>query len=605
LLDVSNANGRNIMAVLGIFATLLSSGAAQQPATLVNHTSTWPLYTLPDFEKFGSGSRALSGALLLAYTPLVSHADRPTWEDYSVANQGWVQEGLEDLQVEAETIAGTRTIPSFIYRKTAREFAPETDQSTYSPIWQLSPAPVDTSIVNFNLRNHPTFRRLVGFADFTRQAALSEVIDTSLMFGTSAPKLKTNDGVNAEEDPQSIALLPVFERPNDTNSPIVGHIVAVIPWGQFLQGIIQDGKNDDIYVVLEESCGNAFTYLVNGPNVRYLGEGDRHDRAFSAARQSTEFRATDDELSEAAKIFLESTATEDAPYCEYTIAVYPSQAYNEAYETNTPLTFMMIILLVFLFTSAVFLLYDRFVTKRQDKVQKVAAHSTAIVTSLFPAQVRDKLFQQNDDTHKKSKGGFSNKVGHASSAIMNMDPDVGSGSGDPRDGQNVAGDEIDLVDNSPPIADLFPSATVLFMDIAGFTAWSSAREPSQVFILLETIYRSFDKIAKQRRVFKVETIGDCYVAVCGLPEPNEEHAVVMARFARDCLEKMNELARKLETSLGPDTGDLAMRAGVSVSFFIGVLSISEVDPNKSPFSLSLSLSLYYNSCIAVRSLLVS
>ena len=47
---------------------------------------------------------------------------------------------------------------------------------------------------------------------------------------------------------------------------------------------------------------------------------------------------------------------------------------------------------------------------------------------------------------------------------------------------------------SDPIADFFPSATVLFMDIAGFTAWSSSREPSQVFILLETIYRSFDKI---------------------------------------------------------------------------------------------------------------
>ena len=48
------------------------------------------------------------------------------------------------------------------------------------------------------------------------------------------------------------------------------------------------------------------------------------------------------------------------------------------------------------------------------------------------------------------------------------------------------------------------------MDIAGFTAWSSTREPSQVFLLLETIYRCFDKISKSRRVFKVETIGDCY-----------------------------------------------------------------------------------------------
>jgi hypothetical protein len=41
----------------------------------------------------------------------------------------------------------------------------------------------------------------------------------------------------------------------------------------------------------------------------------------------------------------------------------------------------------------------------------------------------------------------------------------------------------------------------------GFTAWSSVREPSQVFILLETLYSAFDKIADQRRIYKVETIG--------------------------------------------------------------------------------------------------
>ena len=45
---------------------------------------------------------------------------------------------------------------------------------------------------------------------------------------------------------------------------------------------------------------------------------------------------------------------------------------------------------------------------------------------------------------------------------------------------------------SKPIADLFPSATVLFADIAGFTAWSSVREPTQVFTLLETVYSAFD-----------------------------------------------------------------------------------------------------------------
>ena len=62
-------------------------------------------------------------------------------------------------------------------------------------------------------------------------------------------------------------------------------------------------------------------------------------------------------------------------------------------------------------------------------------------------------------------------------------------------------------DHDQPIADFFPNCTVFFGDIAGFTAWSSTREPAQVFILLQTVYQNFDLIAKRRKVFKVETIG--------------------------------------------------------------------------------------------------
>lgn len=56
-----------------------------------------------------------------------------------------------------------------------------------------------------------------------------------------------------------------------------------------------------------------------------------------------------------------------------------------------------------------------------------------------------------------------------------------------------------------PIADYYPSTTVLFTDVVGFTAWSSVRDPSQVFQLLEAIYGAFDAIAKKKGVFKVET----------------------------------------------------------------------------------------------------
>lgn len=55
---------------------------------------------------------------------------------------------------------------------------------------------------------------------------------------------------------------------------------------------------------------------------------------------------------------------------------------------------------------------------------------------------------------------------------------------------------------------------------------------------------------------------DCYVAVCGLPDPRRDHTVIMARFAMECLFQLSVLLTKLEMLLGPDTADLGMRVGL-------------------------------------------
>jgi class 3 adenylate cyclase len=112
------------------------------------------------------------------------------------------------------------------------------------------------------------------------------------------------------------------------------------------------------------------------------------------------------------------------------------------------------------------------------------------------------------------------------------------------------------------LAEHFHEVTILFADLVGFTAWSSTREPCQVFELLEIIFTQFDEIANRRGVYSVETVGDCYVAACGLPHARKNHAVVMARFANDCLRSMHLLAKKLEVTLGPDTADLGIRIGI-------------------------------------------
>jgi Adenylate and Guanylate cyclase catalytic domain/3'5'-cyclic nucleotide phosphodiesterase len=80
-------------------------------------------------------------------------------------------------------------------------------------------------------------------------------------------------------------------------------------------------------------------------------------------------------------------------------------------------------------------------------------------------------------------------------------------------------------------------------------------------------YTCFVRLAGQ-----IETIGDSYVCVTGVPDPKDDHAVSMTRFAFECLQRFNRLTKQLETQLGPSTGDLQARIGMhSGSVTAGVI----------------------------------
>ena len=67
-------------------------------------------------------------------------------------------------------------------------------------------------------------------------------------------------------------------------------------------------------------------------------------------------------------------------------------------------------------------------------------------------------------------------------------------------------------------------ASVLFADIAGFTALAKERTAEEIVSLLDRIFRKFDEIAQRHQLEKIKTIGDCYMAAAGLPVPQADHA---------------------------------------------------------------------------------
>ena len=88
---------------------------------------------------------------------------------------------------------------------------------------------------------------------------------------------------------------------------------------------------------------------------------------------------------------------------------------------------------------------------------------------------------------------------------------------------------------------MYPSATVLFSDIVGFTSMCARSTPVQVVALLDSLFTNFDSIVTSHDAykvkelynkhfltnsfFKVETIGDAYMIASGLPTENGQQHI--------------------------------------------------------------------------------
>lgn len=572
----------------------------------------WPEMTIPNFGPQAEQLRNQTNSITVSFAPLVYENHRALWERYSVNHQHqWLPQRRTTTVAESSAnkdniLSSTRmssgslsdasvtfdpdTITSYIWRTesnatndlvdspvdpsiVARYDLPIPSVSAearvrenrrpdpyYAPIWQTSPIPEHPGLshINRNAYDFPQFSAIFPHLKSQGGTILASIFNL-------LPSADSTSFIEPTElIPLSIILTPIYET-TAVVSDMVGVVMGTIPWQVYFENILpQDTAPVDVVVRSDGCHQEEFSFRIDGPNATYLGPSDLHDETHDHLELNVDFRI----------------ATMEG--CNYTVHAYPSAKFRENFSTHLPLVYTLASVIIFLSASIVFMIYDWTVERRTHTLKSRAARTSALVNSLFPANVRDRLMDDNNADFEGTNPDDSNSLRRHESLRLNGlthsgshhtlhdeprmsdgvsgvdvtdiispcgDPDGGGGSvvgsisgpslhtgvlGDPfrggsammRAGVGSSGmggaagvveptlaQDASGVFTTKPIADLFPSTTVMFADIVGFTAWSSTREPSQVFTLLETVYNAFDKIAQRRQVFKVETIGKTTVKI--------------------------------------------------------------------------------------------
>jgi hypothetical protein len=265
-------------------------------------------------------------------------------------------------------------------------------------------------------------------------------------------------------EPFSTMYAPIFESLGNTNTTededeedevdraMVGIISATIKWSDYFANLLV-GASGTLSVVIQNSCDGNITFAVQGEAVRFVGFGDLHETYYDSYGSSVSFEDLWREDSSAA---VPGRIGIGEAWCVYTLHVYPTADFEASIRTNSPAIITTAMALIFVFAITTFIVYNHLVERRQNIVLDSAEKSNAIVSSLFPQSIHERLLQSHansvDPKMTRTGGFFSNnrriKMFLSGESVEDDEDDE---------------DEIDV----KPIADTFPHTSVFFADISG------------------------------------------------------------------------------------------------------------------------------------------
>lgn len=360
--------------------------------------ATWPFVVFPTFEVEGRLANQGMKSDRLTLHPLVRAQELDAWTSFSNQNHGWIedahrasQHAHEDFFQELDTVE-EQDISTHVwtYDLSGTTRVPVKEAPYYFPSWQSAPAPEIHNLVNQDALKIPEMAQSIeGMLD-QKHAVITEMTTGEFLLDLY------NHGDEDSLEPHIFILQPVFDS-FDANRTAVAFISVVVNWNIFFKDVLAADQRG-ITVILSSTCNQTATYVINGSAAVFLGDGHFHDEQFQEMEMGFDFADWVNHH--------DSDNVEDH-LCRYHATILPTVGWRAQFYTYRPYVYTFAVVLCFVLTTLVFVLYDYLVQKRQDLVMARAKKTEKIVKSLFPENVRERLMNELQDGHERAKPKWS------------------------------------------------------------------------------------------------------------------------------------------------------------------------------------------------------
>ncbi|KAL7425776.1 hypothetical protein ACHAXH_000378, partial [Discostella pseudostelligera] len=351
------------------FSAMITSRYGNVAQAVIGEEPIWPNVTIPDFQEQAKAMLTIADGRAISFNPIITQdVNRLEWEAHATATAEILGDPLLVTPDPDTEWPDNRTVSFGIYSRDKDKnviydpgYAPN---STYYkdvmvPVWQIAPIENNSKAIMYNLHS-----------ETYRQQALDHMLRFQVADLTAFLQLVQDEDTR----PSAILFYPVFDvfrtkaedgtMNPDQEQTVVGSISIVFSWDMLLNDILPSYIKGMI-CVLRSSTGESFSYHISGDEVHLMGEGDMHDVNYDKYEHNFEAMLLLDED-------VQDEINSEIKFIVYTLSIYPSEEFESEYVTNRAAIYATGVVLIFLFTAGLFLLYDYLVEDRQQKTARLA-----------------------------------------------------------------------------------------------------------------------------------------------------------------------------------------------------------------------------------------